>query len=57
MGISWEKIEQILLAYGLPKENVAAIIMYYRKAKEKIFSPDGDSDFFNIVVVVLLGDT
>ena len=36
------KMEQILLAYGLPKETVAAIVMLYRNTKVKVRSPDGD---------------
>ena len=51
------KMEQILLAYGLPKETVAAIMMLYRNMKVKVCSPDGDTDYFDIVVGVLLGDT
>ena len=49
------KMEQILLAYGLPIETVAAIMMLYRNAK--VFSLDGDTDHFDIVAGVLLGDT
>ena len=48
-------MEQILLAYGLPKETVAAIIMLYRNTIVKIRSPVGDTDYF--VAVVLQGDT
>ena len=51
------KMEQILLAYGLPKETVAAIIMLYKNTKVKVHSPDGDTDYFNIVAGVLQGDT
>ena len=36
------KMEQILLAYGLPKETVAAVMMLYRNTKVKVHSPDGD---------------
>ena len=43
------KMEQILLAYGLPEETVAAIMMLYRNTKVKVCSPDGDTDYFNIV--------
>ena len=50
------KMEQILLAYGLPKETVAAIMMLYRNTKVKVRSPDGDTDSFDIVVSVLQGD-
>ena len=51
------KMEQILLAYGLPKENVAAIMILYRNTKVKVRSPDRDKDYFDIVVGVLQGDT
>ena len=51
------KIEEILLAYGLPKETVAAITILYRNTKVKIRSPDGDTEYFDIVAGVLQGDT
>ena len=51
------KMEQILLAYGLPKETVAAITILYRNTKVKIRSPDVDTEYFNIVAGVLQGDT
>ena len=50
------KIEQILLAYGLPKETVAAIMILYRNIKVKVCSPDGDTAYFDIVAGVLQGD-
>ena len=36
------KMEQILLAYGLPEETVAAITILDRNTKLKVRSPDGD---------------
>ena len=51
------KREQILLAYGLPKETIAAIMILYRNTKVKVRSPDGDTDYFNIVAGVLQRDT
>ena len=51
------KMEQILLAYGLPKETVVAIMILYRNTKVKVRSPDGDTDYFDIVAGVLQGDT
>ena len=51
------KMEQILLAYGIPKETVAAKMILYRKTKVKVRSPDGDTDYFDIVTGVLKGDT
>ena len=49
-------MEQILLAYGLPEETVAAITILYRNTKVKVRSPDGDTEYFDIVAVVQ-GDT
>ena len=51
------KMEQIQLAYGLPKETVAAITILYRNTKVKVRSPDGDTEYFDIVAGVLQGDT
>ena len=51
------KVEQILLAYGLPKETVAAIMMLNKNMKEKSRSPDSVTHFFDIVAGVLQGDT
>ena len=50
-------MEQILLAYGIPKETIAAITILYRNTKVKVRSPDGDTDDFDIVAGVLQGDT
>ena len=51
------KMEQILLAYGLPKETVIAIMILYKNTKIKVRSPDGDTNFFDIVSGALQGDT
>ena len=51
------KMGQILLAYGLPKETVAAITILCRNTKVKVRSPDGDTEYFDIVAGVLQGDT
>ena len=50
------KMEQILLAYDLPKETVAVIMMLYKRTKVKARSPEGDTDF-DIVANVLQEDT
>ncbi len=50
-------MEQILLAYGIPKETVAAIMILYRNTKVKVRSLDGDTDYFEIVAGVLQRDT
>ena len=51
------KMEQILLVYGIPKETVVAIMILYRNTKVKVRSPDGDTDYFDIVAGVLQGNT
>ena len=51
------KMEQILLGYGQPKETVAAITILYRNIKVKVCSPDGDTEYFDIVAGVLQRDT
>jgi len=56
-SIDRSKLELILSAYGIPDEVVQAIMMLYRKTKAKVRSPDGDTDFFNILAGVLQGDT
>ena len=56
-SIHKREMEQILLAYGLLKETVAAIMILYRNTKVKVRSPDGDTDYFDIIAGVLQGDT
>ena len=51
------KMEQILLAYGLSKKTVAAITILYKNTKVKVCSPDGDTEYFDIVAGVKQGDT
>ena len=50
-------MEQILLAYGLSKETVVAIMMLFKNMKAIVCSPDGNTKFFNIVAWVLQGHT
>ena len=47
------KMEQILLAYGIPKETVATIMILYRNTKVKVRSQDGDTNYLDIVAGVL----
>ena len=42
---------------SLPKETVAAIMMLYKSTKVKVLSPDGNTDYFDIVAGVQQGDT
>ena len=50
-------MEQILLAYDLPKENVTTIKIHYKNTKEMIWSPNGNPDCFKLVTGVLQRDT
>ena len=51
------RMEQILLAYGIPKETVAAITILYRNTKVKVRSPHVDTEYFDIEAGVPQGDT
>ena len=55
-SIHKRKMDQILLAYGLLKETVAAIMMLYKNTKVKVRNPVGDTDYFDIVESVQQGD-
>ena len=50
------KMEQIQLAYGLPKETITAIMMIHKNTKVEFCSLNGDTDNYNIVAGVLQGD-
>ena len=50
-------MKQTLLANGLPKETVVAIIMLNEKIKAMVCSLDGDTNFFDIVAGLLQQDT
>ena len=49
------KLEQMLLAYGLPKETLTAIMMLYKNKEAMVhsFDDDDDANFFDIVAGVL----
>ena len=49
--------KQIRVACGQPKATVVAIMMLYKNTKVKVCSPDGDTDYFDIIAGVLQGDT
>ena len=52
-----EKLSQILKAYGIPDETVAAIMILYKNTTSMVRYPDGDTDIFEILAGVLQGDT
>ena len=51
------KMRDILIAYGIPQETVDAIMMLYQDTCSMVRSPDGNTEFFDIIVGVLQGDT
>ena len=50
-------MEKILLACDIPKETVVTITILYRNTNVKVRSPDGDTEYFDIIAGVLQGDT
>ena len=44
------KMEQILLAFGLPKEFVITIMMLYNNMKVMVPLPNGNTDVFEIEI-------
>ena len=48
---------KILKAYGIPNELITAISSLYENTRAKVVSPDGETEFINIVAGVLQGDT
>ena len=51
-SMHWEKMEQILLGYGLSKETATFIMMLCKNTKVMVHSPDF-TDFLDIVAGVL----
>ena len=51
------KLMEILAAYGVPEVIVSAINVLYINTEAQVLSPDGDTDFFEILAGVLQGDT
>ena len=51
------KMMKILKAYGIPEQLVSAISLLYEKTRAKVLSPDGETDYFEILAGVLQGDT
>ena len=52
-SIHRRKMEQILPSYSLPQGTATAIMMLNSNTKVNICSPDGETDFFDIVARVL----
>ena len=48
---------KILKAYGIPEKLVKIIELMYSDTRARVLTPDGETEFFNIVAGVLQGDT
>ena len=51
------KLLEILRAYGIPEKLVQAISATYSRTRAKVCSPDGETEYFDILAGVLQGDT
>ena len=51
------KLMEILKAYGIPTKIVDAISILYKDSEAQVITPDGDTEFFEILAGVLQGDT
>ena len=56
-SVDRNKLMSILRAYGIPEKLVCAIAIMYTDTIAKVMSPDGETDFFDILAGVLQGDT
>ena len=48
---------KILKAYDVPEKLLSAINLMYQNTRAKVLTPDGETELFEILAGVLLGDT
>ena len=51
------KMLKILCAYGVPSTLVETIRKLYENPRARVLSPDGETEYFNLLAGVLQGDT
>ena len=56
-SIHRERMFKILRAYGIPSSTVEAIKIIYDNSSAKVITPDGETDFFEIIAGIFQGDT
>ena len=56
-SIGHETMFKILQAYGVPPNILGAIKATYNSLRAKVVSPDGDTEYFDILAGVMQGDT
>ena len=56
-SIGHDAMFKILKAYGIPPHLLGAIKATYNSLRAKVVSPDGDTEYFDILAGVMQGDT
>ena len=56
-SVDRDTLMKILLAYGIPKKIVDLISLLYTNTSAQVITPDGKTEFFEILAGVLQGDT
>ena len=56
-SVDRDTLMKILLAYGIPKKIVDLISLLYTNTSAQGITPDGKTEFFEILAGVLQGDT
>ena len=56
-SINREVMFEILALYGIPDKLIKAIKALYTNTRSRVRTPDGDTEYFDIVAGVLQGDT
>ena len=56
-SINRKKMKKILKAYDVPPNLLKGIMLMYENTRAKVISPDGETDFFQILTGVLQGNT
>ena len=51
------KMLHIMKAYDFPENLVKSIGLIHKGSQATVITPDGETEFFNILAAVLLGDT
>ena len=56
-SVDRDTLMQIFLAYDIPKKIVDLISLFYTNTSAQVITPDGKTEFFEILAGVLQGDT
>ena len=56
-SVNRDTMFEILELYGIPKEIIEAIKVFYTNTQATVLTPDGETDSFDILAGILQGDT